>query len=222
MTFLADHSSESALKICCRIITFLLGVEHMGFFAMESHLWRTVGTKVFRVKHEEVNTTAPLAAIQGVYNLMVGTMCVLGAVPWLRFNPNYGGTQEDQILELHFTAHQDAGMMFFTFLIFVVGVYGWLSLGARNILLVQGLPGWIGMIMNICNAYSDPLIVGEGLINGKLNMMGWILSVVFTVYGIVVGVMAVQWKKMNDEAAVAHATAPKPMAKGAKKEVELA
>ena len=180
---------------------------------MESTLWRTVGTKVFRVKYEEVNPTAPLAANQGVYNLMVGVMCIFSAIPWLRLNPNYGETLDDQILEMTFTAHSDGVMMMTAFLIFVVGIYGWLSLNTLTILKVQGVPGWVAMIMNICNAYSDPLIEGEGVMNSKLNLMGWILSVVFSVFGVVVGFMAVNWKKANDAAAIAHETAPKPMRK---------
>jgi len=59
----ATSLNDNLLNVC-RVGTFMLGLEHVGFYCMEAEFWRTVGVKSFRVKKHEINPTSPLAANQ--------------------------------------------------------------------------------------------------------------------------------------------------------------
>ena len=51
---------------------------------------QTLGAKTFRVSKQKLNATAPLAANQGVYNLLVGIACIFSSLPWSSMFPGDG------------------------------------------------------------------------------------------------------------------------------------
>ncbi|GMI20847.1 hypothetical protein TeGR_g8656 [Tetraparma gracilis] len=192
-------SDRTNLHHISKTLSALIGLEHIGFYFMESDLWRTVGVKVFRVKREQINASAPLAANQGVYNLMVGLGLLFSAIPWM----DIGGqekTMAELTLKTAFEAHQAGISMWLTFLVYAVATYGWASLGAAGIMITQGVPGFIAMICAVCAAYEG--WDGDSASDvAAFATIKWILVAVFTAVGLLTGGLAYRWKGMNDAAA---------------------
>ena len=98
----------------------LVGVLHLVFLVLEMFLWtRPLGRKVFRLKADFAQASAPLAANQGLYNGFLAAGLLWGA--WLG-------------------ASGFAIQLFFLSCVVIAGVFG-AATANRGILWVQALPG---------------------------------------------------------------------------------
>ena len=69
-----------SLSFLSSATTSLVGVAHIGFFALESFMWRTKGVKLFRFDPNYATCTFDLAKNQGVYNLLLAAGCLWSVV----------------------------------------------------------------------------------------------------------------------------------------------
>ena len=192
---MVEATPNDALLNACRVLSSCVGVQHTFFYVMESEKWRQVGVKIFRVKEDKVNTTAPLAANQGAYNLLVGIALIFSSLPWGSMFPDDSSWAVAKVVYESFAA---AGRWLFTALVYSVGVYGWQSLGSPTIMKFQGGPGLIVMILNILYAHS--IGTGANVFEG-LQKIGIVMLFLWTTVGALCGVRAAQWKVSNKSAA---------------------
>lgn len=109
------------------VITFVAAL-HVLFLVLEMFLWRTpYGRRTFRTTPEQSETTAVLAANQGLYNGFLAAGLVWALV-------SYGVLGGRPILT------------FFLACIVVAGIYGAATV-SRRILLIQALPAATGAVL---------------------------------------------------------------------------
>jgi putative membrane protein len=98
---------------------------HFGFFYLERFLWTTPrGLKIFRLSPEQAKSSAVLAANQAAYNLLLG----VGLLAGLFLEP----------------AHQVAIHSYILSYIFIVGIYGAVTV-SRRIFWIQSFPALVAL-----------------------------------------------------------------------------
>ena len=113
------------MQLAATIVIAFVAMLHVLFLVLEMFLWRTpLGRRTFRTTPEQAETTAVLAANQGLYNgfLAAGLIWALVA---------YGAGGGRPILT------------FFLACIVVAGIYGAATV-SRRILIIQALPAAAG------------------------------------------------------------------------------
>ncbi len=109
-----------------RLLVALIALEHAGFLWLEMFAWRApVGLKVFHMTAEFAESTATLAANQGLYNgfLSAGLFWSLAAS-----SPEVARPVQ----------------LFFLSCVLVAGVYGGATVG-RNVFFIQGAPALLAL-----------------------------------------------------------------------------
>jgi len=106
------------------IVVALVGITHLGFLVLEMFLWdHPIGRRVFRMTNEVSGSSAVLAGNQGLYNGFIAAGLFWGL--WSGLAPV---------------------KIFFLSCVLIAGIYGGLT-AKRSILLIQALPGLIGLIL---------------------------------------------------------------------------
>jgi putative membrane protein len=116
------------LAIAAAVMVTIVAALHVYFLVLEMFLWRTpFGLRTFRMTKEAADTSAVLAANQGLYNgfLAAGLLWALVA---------YGVTGGRPILT------------FFLLCVIVAGIYGAATVN-RRIALIQSLPAAIALTL---------------------------------------------------------------------------
>ena len=107
------------------IVIVLVAALHAFFLVLEMFLWRTpFGRRTFRTTPEQAETSAVLAANQGLYNGFLAAGLIWGLIA-------YGVVSGRPLLT------------FFLGCIVVAGIFGAVTVSSR-ILLIQALPAAIG------------------------------------------------------------------------------
>lgn len=118
------------LQLLASVFILLIALQHAGFLALEMFYWqKPIGLRVFRMTPEQAQTTAVLAANQGLYNgfLAAGLMLSLAAA-----DPTFA-----YVLRV-----------FFLECVFIAGVYGAYSV-SRRILWIQAAPAFVALMLVI-------------------------------------------------------------------------
>jgi putative membrane protein len=112
------------MSIITNIIIAVIGVMHLGFLFLEMFLWKKpVGLKIFRMTKEVAESSAVLAANQGLYNGFLAAGLFWGLMSGMT-----------------------SVKMFFLGCVLIAGIYGGLT-AKRSILYMQALPGLIGLLL---------------------------------------------------------------------------
>ena len=112
------------MNIAANIVVGLVAAAHLGFLILEMFLWnRPVGRRIFGMTPEVSQSSAVLAANQGLYNGFLAAGLVWGL--W---------------------SHSAPTQFFFLACVVVAGIFGGLT-AKRSILYIQALPGLIGWIL---------------------------------------------------------------------------
>ena len=125
------------MHILSNILIVLVAILHLFFLVLEMFLWtKPYGLKTFRNTPEQAETMKVLAANQGLYNgfLAAGLIWSL-----LVANPLFGFDLK----------------MFFLGCVLVAALYGGYSV-SRRILMIQGLPAFLAIVMTI--AFANPYL----------------------------------------------------------------
>jgi putative membrane protein len=109
------------------ILILAVALLHVYFLILEMFLWaKPKGLKTFRMTQEQANSTATLAANQGLYNGFLAA-----GLFWSLLSPNHDFSRQLAI--------------FFLVCVIVAALYGGYSVG-RKILYIQGLPALLALI----------------------------------------------------------------------------
>lgn len=118
------------MKILCAMLVVILAIEHFWFMILEMFLWtKPVGLKTFRMNLEKAESSAVLAANQGLYNGMLSAGLIYSLI-----------TPQEQVA----FALQSYILLF----ILIVGVYGAWSVN-RRILFVQAMPAALALVLKV-------------------------------------------------------------------------
>lgn len=112
------------MAIAANLIVALIAVLHAGFLVLEMFFWKQpAGRKIFGTTKESAESSATLAANQGLYNGFLAAGLIWG------------------LLSGEFSVK-----LFFLSCVLVAGVFGGLT-AKRSILYVQALPALIGLAL---------------------------------------------------------------------------
>jgi putative membrane protein len=119
---------DAALDVAASVVVGLVALVHVYFLVLEMFLWRTPRVRaIFGTTEEVAESSAVLAANQGLYNGFLAAGLVFGLVA--------GGP--DASVGFPVT-------VFFLACVIVAGLYG-AATANRRILLVQALPGAVAL-----------------------------------------------------------------------------
>jgi putative membrane protein len=112
------------MSIITNIVIGAIGVLHIGFLVLEMFLWtKPIGLKTFRMTKEVAESSATLAANQGLYNGFLAAGLFWGLISGM-----------------------DSIRIFFLVCVLSAGIYGGLTAN-RTILYIQALPALIGLVL---------------------------------------------------------------------------
>jgi putative membrane protein len=112
------------MAIATNIVITVVAILHVGFLVLEMFFWNhPVGRKTFGMTKEVAESSASLAANQGLYNGFLAAGLVWGLV-----------------------SHDFSVKLFFLSCVLVAGIFGGLT-AKRSILYVQALPALIGLVL---------------------------------------------------------------------------
>jgi putative membrane protein len=116
------------MRVVATALIVVVAALHMYFLVLEMFLWRTpFGRRTFRTTAEEAESSAVLAANQGLYNGFLAAG-LLWALIWFGVP---GGR---------------AVLTFFLACVIVAGIYGAATV-SRRILLVQAVPAAVALVL---------------------------------------------------------------------------
>ncbi len=111
------------MNIIANIVIAIIAILHIGFLILEMFLWtKPFGLKTFNMTKEIAESSATLAANQGLYNGFLAAGLFWGI---------FSGVASVKI--------------FFLVCVLIAGIYGGLT-AKRSILYMQALPALIGLI----------------------------------------------------------------------------
>ena len=105
------------------IVIAIVAILHLGFLVLEMFLWnQPIGRKMFKMTKEVSESSATLAANQGLYNGFLAAGLIWGIM-----------------------SGEFAVKLFFLSCVLIAGIFGGLT-AKRSILYVQALPALLGLI----------------------------------------------------------------------------
>ena len=112
------------MAVAANVVIGLIAVLHVWFLVLEMFLWnKPLGLRTFGMTQAEADSSAVLAANQGLYNGFLAAG--LGWSLWINFLP---------------------AKVFFLICVLAAGVFGGLT-ARRSILYIQALPAALGLIL---------------------------------------------------------------------------
>ena len=111
------------MNIIANIVVAIVGILHIGFLILEMFLWtKSFGLKTFNMTKEVAESSATLAANQGLYNGFLAAGLIWGLA-----------------------TSNTAVQIFFLICVVIAGIYGGFT-AKRSILYMQALPGLLALI----------------------------------------------------------------------------
>ena len=118
----------SVVALLAGVMVAIVAALHAYFLVLEMFLWRTpLGLRTFRMTKEAAESSAVLAANQGLYNGFLAAGLIWGLVA-------YGVAAGRPILT------------FFLLCVIVAGIYGAVTV-SRRILFVQAFPALVALVL---------------------------------------------------------------------------
>ena len=112
------------------ILISLVALLHVYFLVLEMFLWtKPTGLKVFAMTLEQAESTAALAANQGLYNGFLAAGLI-----WALFQPDAMFSKQIAI--------------FFLGCVICAALYGWYSVNIK-ILFIQGVPAMVALALTL-------------------------------------------------------------------------
>jgi putative membrane protein len=105
------------------IIIAIVAMLHLGFLVLEMFLWNhPIGRKMFKMTEKESESSATLAANQGLYNGFLAAGLIWGLI-----------------------SGEFSVKLFFLSCVLIAGIFGGFT-AKRSILYIQALPALLGLI----------------------------------------------------------------------------
>ena len=106
------------------IVIAVVAILHLGFLVLEMFLWNhPIGRKTFKMTNEVSESSATLAANQGLYNGFLAAGLIWGLI-----------------------SGEFSVKLFFLICVFIAGVFGGIT-AKRSILYIQALPALFGLVL---------------------------------------------------------------------------
>ena len=110
--------------VIVNLIIVIVALLHLGFLVLEMFFWNhPVGRKIFKMTREVSESSATLAANQGLYNGFLAAGLIWG-----------------------FLSGELSVKLFFLICVLIAGIYGGFT-AKRSILYIQALPALLGLIL---------------------------------------------------------------------------
>jgi putative membrane protein len=117
------------MKIFSNLLVIFIAIEHIGFLILEMFLWtRPIGQKIFKLESDFAQQSAALASNQGLYNGFLAAGLI-----WSLLASNQSFSTQLRT--------------FFLSCVLIAGIFGWWSIGSKNILILQATPALIGLAL---------------------------------------------------------------------------
>jgi putative membrane protein len=112
------------MTVVTNIVIAIVAILHLGFLVLEMFLWNhPVGRKTFKMTKEVSESSATLAADQGLYNGFLAAGLIWGLI-----------------------SGEFSVKLFFLSCVLIAGIFGGFT-AKRSILYIQALPGFIGLVL---------------------------------------------------------------------------
>lgn len=112
------------MTILANLVIAIVAILHLGFLVLEMFLWNhPIGRKTFKMSKEVAQSSATLAANQGLYNGFLAAGLVWGLF-----------------------SNEFSVKLFFLICVLIAGIFGGFT-AKRSILYLQALPALIGLIL---------------------------------------------------------------------------
>ena len=112
------------MTIAANLVITFVAILHLGFLVLEMFLWNhPVGRKTFRMTKEVAESSASLAANQGLYNGFLAAGLIWGLI-----------------------SGEFSVKLFFLVCVLVAGIFGGFT-AKRSILYIQAFPALIGLLL---------------------------------------------------------------------------
>ena len=112
------------MTVAANLLIALVAILHLGFLVLEMFLWNhPIGRKTFRMTKEVAESSATLAANQGLYNGFLAAGLIWGLV-----------------------SGDFSVKLFFLVCVLVAGIFGGMT-AKRSILYIQALPALLGLLL---------------------------------------------------------------------------
>ena len=112
------------MVILANIVIAIVAILHIGFLVLEMFLWNhPIGRRTFKMTKEVSESSATLAANQGLYNGFLAAGLIWGLI-----------------------SDQFAVKLFFLVCVLIAGVFGGMT-AKRSILYIQALPALLGLLL---------------------------------------------------------------------------
>ena len=112
------------MKLVANLVIAIVAILHLGFLLLEMFLWNhPIGRRTFKMTKEVSESSATLAANQGLYNGFLAAGLVWG-----------------------FLSGEFSVKFFFLICVLIAGVFGGFT-AKRSILYIQALPAALGLIL---------------------------------------------------------------------------
>lgn len=106
------------------LVIAVIAILHLGFLVLEMFLWNhPVGRKTFKMTKEVAESSATLAANQGLYNGFLAAGLIWGLI-----------------------SGEFSVKLFFLICVLIAGIFGGIT-AKRSILYIQALPALLGLIL---------------------------------------------------------------------------
>jgi putative membrane protein len=111
------------MTVITNLILIVIAILHLGFLGLEMFFWKhPLGRKIFGMTKEVSESSATLAANQGLYNGFLAAGLIWGVV-----------------------SGEFSVKLFFLVCVLIAGIYGGFT-AKRSILYIQALPALIGLV----------------------------------------------------------------------------
>ncbi|HLO33775.1 MAG TPA: DUF1304 domain-containing protein [Anaerolineales bacterium] len=111
------------MTLAANIVIAVIAILHLGFLVLEMFLWNhPVGRNIFKMTKEVSESSAALAANQGLYNGFLAAGLIWGLI-----------------------SGEFSVKLFFLSCVLIAGIFGGLT-AKRSILYLQALPGLLGLV----------------------------------------------------------------------------
>ena len=112
------------MPLIANLVIIIVAILHLGFLVLEIFLWNhPIGRKTFRMSKEVAESSATLAANQGLYNGFLAAGLIWGLI-----TDNF------------------SVKLFFLACVLIAGIFGGFT-AKRSILFIQTLPALLGLIL---------------------------------------------------------------------------
>jgi putative membrane protein len=112
------------MTVVTNIVIAIVAILHLGFLVLEMFLWNhPIGRKTFKMTKEVSESSATLAANQGLYNGFLAAGLIWGLI-----------------------SDEFSVKLFFLSCVLIAGIFGGFT-AKRSILYIQALPGLIALVL---------------------------------------------------------------------------